>query len=73
MPFILRAVNLAGINSVSTPRAQRIRAWDRLARDLDLGLLDSLSTAVPLGGAVEAAERLLGGGIRGRTVVDVRA
>ncbi|MCU1440348.1 MAG: oxidoreductase [Rhodoglobus sp.] len=73
MPFILRAVKLAGINSVSTPRQQRLRAWQRIATDLDLELLDSLTESVPLADATEVAERILAGRIRGRTVVDVRA
>jgi acrylyl-CoA reductase (NADPH) len=73
MPFILRSVTLAGINSVNTPRALRLEAWDRLASDLDLGLLDSLTTTVPLDGAITAAGRILGGQVRGRIVVDTRA
>jgi len=73
MPFILRAVTLAGINSVQAPRALREESWGRLARDLDRDLLDALTTTVPLGGALGIAEDILAGRIRGRTVVDVRA
>ena len=73
MPFILRAVTLAGINSVQAPRALREEAWGRLARDLDRDLLDSLSTTVALGDAPGIAEDILAGRVRGRTVVDVRA
>ncbi|MCY7325886.1 MAG: oxidoreductase [Microbacteriaceae bacterium] len=73
MPFILRAVTLAGINSVQAPRALRQEAWGRLARDLDRGLLDSLTMTVPLGDAPGIADDILAGRIRGRTVVDVRA
>lgn len=73
MPFILRSVSLNGINSVNTPRPLRIEAWDRLALDLDLDLLDSMTTTVPLSDAIEAAERILAGGVRGRTVVDTHA
>lgn len=72
MPFILRAVTLVGIDSVATPRALRLEAWRRLTRDLDLELLDSLTTVAPLGRAVEAAGALLDGRIHGRTIVDVR-
>lgn len=72
MPFILRGVTLAGINSVFAPAALREEAWRRLASDLDLKLLDSLTTSVPLGDALATAERILDGGVRGRTVVDVR-
>jgi acrylyl-CoA reductase (NADPH) len=73
MPFILRSVTLAGINSVNTPRALRLEAWHRLASGLDLDVLDSLTTTVPLDGAIAAAGRVLGGEVRGRIVVDTRA
>lgn len=72
MPFILRSVTLTGINSVETPRPLRLQAWERLASDLDLGLLDSLTMTIGLGEAVAVAERILAGEVRGRTVVDVR-
>ncbi len=72
MPFILRSVSLAGINSVETPRELRREAWGRLARDLDPAILDSMTSTVALAHAGSAAERLLSGGVRGRTVVDVR-
>jgi acrylyl-CoA reductase (NADPH) len=72
MPFILRAVSLVGINSVSTPRDRRIEAWRRLAEDLDLGLLDSLTTSIRLDDVIGAARRIVGGSVRGRVVVEVR-
>jgi acrylyl-CoA reductase (NADPH) len=72
MPFILRGVTLAGINSVYCPLPRRRLAWERLERDLDLDLLDSLTRTVGLDGAVGVAEDILGGKVRGRTVVDVR-
>jgi acrylyl-CoA reductase (NADPH) len=73
MPFILRGVTLVGINSVECPRPQREAAWDLLARDLDLDLLDSLTTSIALGDAIDAGEAILRGELRGRTVVDVRS
>lgn len=73
LPFILRGITLAGINSVECPRELRLAAWDRLGRDLDLDLLDSLTRTVPLSGAVEAAHQIIAGSLHGRTVVDVRA
>ena len=73
LPFILRAVTLAGINSVEAPLAQREEAWGRLATDLDLELLDSLTEVVPLAEAFGVAERILAGQVHGRTVIDVRA
>lgn len=72
MPFILRGVTLAGINSVMAPASLREQAWRRLASDLDLDLLDSLTETVPLADAPAVADRILTGGVRGRTVVDVR-
>ena len=71
MPFILRGVSLAGINSVEAPRMRRQDAWDRLARDLDLHLLDGMTKTIGLEDAVGAAGRILAGQVRGRTVVDV--
>ncbi|NVZ99594.1 acrylyl-CoA reductase (NADPH) [Pseudomonas gingeri] len=70
-PFILRGVTLAGINSVTQPKAQRIIAWDRLARDLDREQLALISEEISLGEALEVAPRLLAGQVRGRVVVDV--
>jgi acrylyl-CoA reductase (NADPH) len=57
---------------VSTPRALRLEAWNRLASGLDLDLLDSITTTVPLAGAIATAGRILAGDVRGRTVVATR-
>ena len=73
LPFILRGVTLAGINSVQAPQGLRLEAWRRLAGDLDLDLLESLTTSVTLAEAPAVAEKILAGQVRGRTVVDVRA
>ncbi|MBV2133212.1 oxidoreductase [Pseudomonas sp. MAP12] len=70
-PFILRGVTLAGIDSVMRPRADRLQAWQRLARDLDKGLLASMSREIGLEEAIPAAGELLAGRVRGRVVVDV--
>jgi acrylyl-CoA reductase (NADPH) len=72
MPFILRGVTLAGINSVEAPLALREEAWARLATDLGTDLLDELTTQIALADARDAAERILAGQLHGRTVVDVR-
>jgi acrylyl-CoA reductase (NADPH) len=72
MPFILRGVALLGINSVECPLPERTAAWARLERDLDLDLLDSLTTSVDLEGAIGAGAAILRGELHGRTVVDVR-
>ncbi|MEY2847658.1 MAG: hypothetical protein RI885_323 [Actinomycetota bacterium] len=73
MPFILRGVSLLGINSVEAPSSLREEAWARLTSDLDRELLDSLTTTVALADAPSVARDILAGGVRGRTVVDVRA
>lgn len=73
LPFILRGVSLIGINSVHAPIALRREAWGRLERDLDPGLLDGMTEVIPLASAKDAAERILSGAVRGRTVVDVNA
>ncbi|ROQ37184.1 acrylyl-CoA reductase (NADPH) [Frondihabitans sp. PhB188] len=72
LPFILRGVSLHGINSVDAPAALRRTAWERLAVDLDLDLLDSLTDEVALGEVPGLAGEILRGRVRGRTVVDVR-
>ncbi len=69
MPFILRGVTLAGIDSVMAPLPKRERAWDRLARDLDPTRLDAMVEEVPLEGAIGKAQALMDGKVRGRVVV----
>jgi acrylyl-CoA reductase (NADPH) len=71
LPFILRGVTLAGIDSVRAPRAVRERAWDRLARDLDLEKLASTVSVVGLSNVADVATNMLSGKIRGRTLIDV--
>jgi acrylyl-CoA reductase (NADPH) len=72
-PFILRGVNLLGTNSVNIPSARRRQIWDRIARDLPMRLLDSMTQVEPLEKIRELAELILAGKIRGRTVIDVNA
>jgi acrylyl-CoA reductase (NADPH) len=71
MPFILRGVMLAGVDSVMAPIALRREAWSRLATDLDASLLESMTTEIGLDDAVEAAQKLMAGQVRGRTVVRI--
>jgi acrylyl-CoA reductase (NADPH) len=68
-PFILRGIALLGVDSVMAPIALREQAWARLATDLDPKLLETMTTEIPLSGAVEAAHQLMAGQVRGRTVV----
>ncbi len=69
MPFILRGVTLAGIDSVMAPHAKRQRAWHRLAQDLDPTLLESMIEEIPLEAAIGKAHELIAGQVRGRVVV----
>jgi acrylyl-CoA reductase (NADPH) len=73
IPFLLRGVNLLGIDSVMYPREERIAAWQRLASDMPLDKLDRMTQTVPLSALPELAPKILGGETRGRIVVGVRA
>ena len=70
IPFLLRGVNLLGIDSVMCPRDERTEAWARLARDLPLDRLDRMTELVPLADVSALARRILNGEVRGRVVVD---
>ncbi|MER3553786.1 MAG: oxidoreductase [Meiothermus sp.] len=72
-PFILRGVNLLGIDSNFCPKPRRMEAWARLARDLPLELLDSMIQTVRLEDVPQLAQDILKGQVRGRVVVDLRA
>jgi acrylyl-CoA reductase (NADPH) len=71
IPFLLRGINLLGIDSVMCPRGERSEAWQRLVRDLPLDRLDSMTETVALSALPGLAPKILGGEIRGRIVVDV--
>jgi acrylyl-CoA reductase (NADPH) len=69
LPFILRGVTLAGIDSVMAPRKLREGAWQRLARDLDPALLEAMTEEIALEDAIARSGDLLAGRVRGRLVV----
>ncbi|PXW44658.1 acrylyl-CoA reductase (NADPH) [Erwinia sp. AG740] len=71
LPFILRNVTLAGIDSVNAPQDVRLQAWERLATDLDLGKLAHATQVIGLTDVVDLVGPMLHGQVRGRTVVDV--
>jgi acrylyl-CoA reductase (NADPH) len=73
IPFLLRGINLIGIDSVMCPREERIAAWQRLARDLPLDKLDRMTETAPLSALPELAPKILAGAVRGRIVIDVAA
>lgn len=70
LPFILRNVALLGVDSVSCPADVREQAWGRLATDLPIDLLDSMTTVEPMTRVPELAEDILAGRTRGRVVID---
>lgn len=72
-PFILRGVTLAGIESVYCPRPRRLKAWERLAADLDPAKLRATVKPATLGDLLSLGPQILKGQVRGRVVVDVRA
>ena len=70
-PFILRGVTLYGINSVTVPKAKRIAAYEQLSALVDLKTLDAISHEISLGEAIQYADALMKGNVRGRVIVDV--
>lgn len=70
-PFILRGVTLAGVDSVYVPADVRIKAWQRLATDLDPNKLEALSQEIDLSQVIESASQIIEGKIRGRLIVKV--
>ncbi|MBH0017098.1 acrylyl-CoA reductase (NADPH) [Pseudoalteromonas sp. NGC95] len=72
-PFILRGISLIGIDSVMRPKADRIEAWDRLAKLVSADYLDKISTEISLEHVIDNAEQLMEGKIRGRVVVNCQS
>ena len=73
IPFLLRGVNLLGIDSVLQPYANRVAAWARIATDLPPDLLNQMITDAPLADVPRLGRDILAGRVRGRIVVDVNA
>jgi len=71
IPFLLRGVNLLGIDSVLHPAAPRRAAWQRLARDLEPALLDRMVQPARLEDLPRLADEILAGRVQGRVVVDL--
>jgi len=71
IPFLLRGVNLLGIDSVYQPMTPRRTAWQRLARDLDPALLDRMIQPARLADLARLAAEILAGRVQGRVVVDL--
>ncbi len=73
IPFLLRGVNLLGIDSVLQPYDRRLVAWARLTRDLDLDRLEQMIVPATLADLPRLGADILAGKVQGRVVVDVNA
>lgn len=73
VPFLLRGVNLLGIDSVMQPTENRVRAWNRLATDLPMDKLESMIEMATLADLPKLGSAILKGQVKGRVVVDVNA
>ncbi|TNF62855.1 MAG: oxidoreductase [Rhodobacteraceae bacterium] len=73
VPFLLRGVNLLGIDSVMQPYDNRVRAWDRIARDLPMEKLEAMVEPATLADLPRLGAEILQGRVKGRVVVDVNA
>jgi acrylyl-CoA reductase (NADPH) len=73
IPFLLRGVNLLGIDSVMQPAANRARIWQRIATELSADRLAAMTQIRPLTDVPHLADEILKGAVRGRVVIDVNA
>lgn len=73
VPFLLRSVNLLGIDSVMQPYASRVAAWERVARDLPMAKVEAMVQEAGLGDLPALGSAILKGQVKGRVVVDVTA
>ena len=71
LPFLLRGINLCGIDSATCPKSRRIVAWDRLAAQLPMDKLDAVTNRAGFAELPDLAGKILKGQIRGRMVIDV--
>jgi acrylyl-CoA reductase (NADPH) len=73
IPFLLRGVNLLGIDSVMQPYDNRVRAWQRIAKDLPMDKLEAMVQPATLADLPGLGADILKGQVKGRVVVDVNA
>ncbi|WP_291728870.1 acryloyl-CoA reductase [Leisingera sp. F5] len=71
IPFLLRGVNLLGIDSVMQPYDNRLRAWERVAKDLPMDKLEAMIHPAALSDLPQLGADILKGQVKGRVVVDV--
>jgi acrylyl-CoA reductase (NADPH) len=73
IPFLLRGVNLLGIDSVMQPYANRVRAWSRIVEDLPIDKLEAMIRPATLSDLPDLGRAILAGQVQGRVVVDINA
>ena len=73
VPFIIRGINLLGIDSVMCPKERRVIAWDRLSKDLPQEKLEETIRVVNLAEIAKYADDILTGKVQGRIIVDVNS
>ena len=73
LPFILRGVNLLGIDSVMQPYENRVKAWQNIAKWMDMAKLDAMVTETNLDGVTDYASAILKGQVKGRILVNPNA
>lgn len=73
VPFLLRGVNILGIDSVLIPYARRVAAWERIARDMPKDRLEAMISLHGLADLPQLGVDILAGKVKGRAVIDVRA
>ena len=72
LPFILRGVQLLGVDSVNCPMQRRVEAWGRLAKELDRKKLAAMTRTIPLEDVFAVGAQILEGKVRGRIVVEIQ-
>ena len=73
LPFLLRGVNLLGIDSVMQPHDNRVKAWQRILSDLPMEKLEEMIQPATLAELPALGKDILAGQVKGRVVVDVNA
>ncbi len=73
IPFLLRGINILGIDSVTCPQDRRRAAWDRITRDLPMTKLEAMVQDAALQDLPRLGQEILKGRVRGRVVIDVNA
>ena len=71
IPFMLRGINMLGIDSAMQPFEKRVQVWDRLNKDFPKSFFDSITKVISLSDLPRVGKEILSGNIKGRLVVDV--